>query len=106
VATIKATRDSTSRRIRTSCADTLDYFGGRTDKGHMGSSQRNGDAAFKLTVFECSGQDQFDDTLGNPNRISEDEGDRRGFLLLCTTNPWAHITGYGNSAGRPDGRPV
>jgi hypothetical protein len=86
--------------------DTLDYFGGRTDKGQMGRSRRNGDAAFNLTVFECSAQDQFDDTPGNPNRISEDDGDRRGFLLLCTTSPWAHLGGYGNGARRPDGSPV
>lgn len=83
--------------------DTLDYFGGDTGKGSMGQSRRNGVVPFKMTVFECSAQDQFDDTPANPYRLSEDQGDLRGYLLMCTTSRWAHLAGYGNGARRPDG---
>lgn len=83
--------------------DTLDYFGGRSDKGSMGRSYRNRDAAFKMTVFESSGQDQFDDQPDNPYAISEDEGDCRSFLLLCTMSPWAHLAGTGNGGRYPNG---
>ena len=87
--------------------DTLDYFGGDADratgKGNMGRSQRNGDHQFLLTVYECSAQDQFDDTTTNPYAISEDEGDLRGYVLMCTTSPYGHMAGYGNGARRPDG---
>jgi hypothetical protein len=91
--------------------DTLDYFGdehGRdTGKGDMGQSLRTGTAKpFALTVFECSGQDQFDDQPENPYAISEDEGDQRGYLLMCTTSQWGHLRGYGNGARRPDGLPL
>lgn len=85
--------------------DTLDYFGGRTDKGNMGRSQRHGQADFGMTVYECSGQDQFDDTPKNPYRISEDQGDLRSYLLMCTTSPWAHLAGYGNGGRLPSGEP-
>lgn len=85
--------------------DTLDYFGGDTGKGNMGQSQRSpeGPQPFAMTVFECSGQDQFDDQPGNPHAISEDEGDLRGYLLMCTTSQWAHLSGFGNGARMPDG---
>jgi hypothetical protein len=88
--------------------DTLDYFGGEagrdTGKGDMGQSVRSGTPRpFALTVFECSAQDQFDDTPGNPHAISELEGDQRGYILTCTTSPWGHLAGYGNGARRPDG---
>jgi len=90
--------------------DTLDFFGdehGRdTGKGDMGQSQRDGVRPFALTVFECSAQDQFDDTPDNPYGISEDEGDQRGYLLLCTTSKWGHLRGYGNGARMPDGEAV
>jgi hypothetical protein len=90
--------------------DTLDYFGdenGRcTGKGDMGQSIRSGEPRpFALTVFECSAQDQFDDTPTNEYAISEDEGDLRGYLLMCTTSPWGHMRGYGNGARMPDGAP-
>ena len=85
--------------------DTLDYFGnehGRdTGKGDMGQSLRTGVAKpFALTVFECSAQDQFD------GRTSEEAGDQRGYILMCTTSQWGHLRGYGNGARRPDGRPL
>jgi hypothetical protein len=88
--------------------DTLDYFGderGRdTGKGDMGQSLRSGTPTpFALTVFECSAQDQFDDTPGNPYAIDELEGDQRGYVLMCTTSPWGHMRGYGNGARRPAG---
>jgi hypothetical protein len=88
--------------------DTLDYFGdenGRdTGKGDMGQSLRTGTARpFALTVFECSAQDQFDDTPTNPDAISEVEGDQRGYILMCTTSRWGHMRGYGNGARRPNG---
>lgn len=91
--------------------DTLDYFGdehGRaTDKGDMGQSLRTGTAKpFGLTVFECSAQDQFDDQPENPYAISEDEGDQRGYILMCTTSQWGHLRGYGNGSRMPDGRPL
>jgi hypothetical protein len=69
----------------------------------MGRSQRNGDAAFLMTCYECSAQDQCDDTPTNPYRISEDQGDLRGYLLLCTTSRWAHLAGYGNGGRLPNG---
>ena len=84
--------------------DTLDYFGGDTAKGAMGQSHRTGTPApFQLTGWEVSGQDQFDDVPSNPHRISEREGDSRGYLVTCTTTKWAHLSGYGNGARRPDG---
>jgi hypothetical protein len=88
--------------------DTLDYFGGDTSrdtsKGDMGQSLRTGTPRpFKLTVFECSAQDQFDDTPGNPYAISEDQGDQRGYILMCTTSKWGHMAGYGNGARMPNG---
>jgi len=88
--------------------DTLDYFGddnGRdTGKGDMGQSLRTGaPRPFKLDVFECSGQDQFDDTPSNPYAISEDQGDQRGYILMCTTSKWGHLAGYGNGARMPNG---
>lgn len=78
--------------------DTLDYFGGRTDKGNMGQSLRGGQKPFNLTVFECSAQDQFD------GKTSEDQGDQTGYILMCTTG-WngSHLGGYGNGARKPDG---
>jgi hypothetical protein len=87
--------------------DTLDFFGGPTSrdtgKGDMGRSQRDGDREFLLTVFECSAQDQFDDTPGNPYAISETEGDQRGYILCCTASPWGGRLSYGNGARMPDG---
>lgn len=78
--------------------DTLDYFGGDTGKGNMGQSLRSGTPqSFKLTVFECTAQDQFNGTC------SEDEGDRVGYQLMCTTGKNAHLSGYGNGARMPDG---
>jgi hypothetical protein len=90
--------------------DTLDFFGdenGRdTSKGDMGQSQRDGTRPFALTVFECSAQDQFDDTPSNPYAISESQGDQRGYLLMCTTSAWGYMRGYGNGARMPDGAPL
>jgi hypothetical protein len=88
--------------------DTLDFFGDEDDrdtgKGDMGQSVRSGEPRpFALTVFECSAQDQFDDTPSNAHAISEDEGDQRGYILMSTTSPWGHLRGYGNGARRPDG---
>ena len=66
--------------------DTLNPFNGDNSKGAMGRSQRDGrDAPFLLTVFECTGQDQFDGG-GHADRIcSEDEGDQVGQILTCCT---------------------
>jgi hypothetical protein len=87
--------------------DTLDYFGGDTSrdtgKGDMGRSQRNGDHQFLLTAWETSGQDQFDDTPGNPHAISEADGDQRDYILMCTTSQWGHMSGYGNGGRMPNG---
>jgi len=87
--------------------DTLDFFGsesGRdTGKGDMGQSHRNGVQPFRLTAWETSGQDQFDDQPANPHGISEDEGDQRDYILMCTTSKWGHMSGYGNGGRRPDG---
>jgi hypothetical protein len=91
--------------------DTLDYFGGDdgrdTGKGDMGQSLRSGEARpFLLTVFECSAQDQFDDTPTNEYAISEAEGDQRGMLLCCTHPKFGHVGGYGNGARGVDGETV
>jgi hypothetical protein len=91
--------------------DTLDYFGGDegrdTGKGDMGQSLRTGEPKpFLLTVFECSAQDQFDDTPTNAHAISEDEGDQRGYLLCCTHPKFGYVGGYGNGARMPDGSPM
>lgn len=73
--------------------DTLDYFHGATAKGNMGQSRRGGvQQNFKLTVFECTAQDQFD------GRCSEDEGDLVGYILMCVG-----ADGYGNGARWPNG---
>lgn len=79
--------------------DTLDYFGGDTGKGNMGQSHRGGGSRpFALTAFECTAQDQFD------GRCSELDGDRAGYLLMCTTSHTGlPMGGYGNGARRPDG---
>lgn len=78
--------------------DTLDYFGGRKDKGDMMQSVRTGTPTnFILNVYEDSAQDQFDGIT------SEAQGDLRGYLLMSTFSPWAYIGGYGNGASRPDG---
>lgn len=81
--------------------DTLDYFGGDTGKGTMGQSHRNGVTPFKLDVFECTGQDQFDGSC------SEDEGDMVSFLLMCTqSHTGATMSGYGNGCRLQDGSPL
>jgi hypothetical protein len=84
--------------------DTLDPFAGDTSKGDMGKSQRDGVRPFVMTVFECSGQDQFDDQPSNEYACSEDDGDLRGYLLMCAEG-WGdgHPSGYGNGARMPDG---
>lgn len=80
-------------------ADTLDYFAGRTDKGNMGQSRRNGVRNFALTAGEYVAQDVFDGTC------TELEGDGVGYLLLCMRG-WngSHLSGYVNGARMPDGR--
>ena len=89
-----------TREYQLSMRDTLDYFAGRTDKGNMGKSRRRIDEGedFRLTAFECSGQDQFD------GKTSESVGDGVGYALMCTTGfNGSHLTGYGNGARMPDG---
>ena len=87
------------REYASSLCDTLDYFNGRTDKGTMGRSIRSGEEKnFKLDLFECSGQDQFD------GKTSEDEGDRIAYTLMCTHGfNNSHLDGYGNGCRMPDG---
>jgi hypothetical protein len=78
--------------------DTLEPFFGENGKGQMGTSQRNGNEPFRLTVFECSAQDQFD------GKTSEIVGDRVGYTIMCTSGRrGAHLSGYGNGARMPDG---
>lgn len=75
--------------------DTLNSF---TD-GRMGRSRRSGvEQDFKLVVFECTGQDQFNGVC------SEDEGDLVGYLLTCTNGDSGGVmSGYGNGGRMPDG---
>lgn len=77
--------------------DTLNPFGGDKGKGDMGQSVRRGFAEnFRLTVFECTGQDQFDDLC------TEEFGDQIGYILTCAQGR-ASVSGYGNGARRPNG---
>lgn len=82
--------------------DTLQPFG----DGRMGTSGLFGDRPFSLTVYECSGQDQFDmvDGSGNPSPyyLTEDQGDQRG-MYLCCTKAASHVGGYGNGGRLIDG---
>ncbi len=76
--------------------DTLNAF----YDGRMGQSRRTGvEQPFKLVVFECTAQDQFD------GKCSEDEGDLTGYLLTCTKADVGGgvMAGYGNGARMPDG---
>lgn len=76
--------------------DTILPFNGDTSKGNMMQSLRSGvPTNFKLTVYECTAQDQF----GNPDPLcTEALGDQLGYILTC-----AGANGYGNGARRPDG---
>lgn len=75
--------------------DTLDAF----HDGRMGFSRRSGvEIPFQLTGYEETAQDQFDD------RCSEEEGDRVGSIILCTTSgTGAGMDGYGNGDRTPEG---
>lgn len=71
--------------------DTLNPFG----DGRMGTSGLFGDRPFGLVVYECSAQAQFD------GRCTEDEGDLRSTLLVCTkARSWAS---YGNGGRQFNG---
>jgi hypothetical protein len=76
-------------------ADTLSAFG----DGRVGRSGLFGDRPFGLVVFECSAQGQFD------GYISEDEGDLRSYLLMCTSGV-SRPVGYGNGCRGRLGEPV
>lgn len=75
--------------------DTLDAF----HDGRMGMSRRSGvEIPFQLTGYEETAQNQFD------NECSEDEGDRAGAIILCTTSgTGAGLDGYGNGDRTPEG---
>lgn len=72
--------------------DTLNPFG----DGRMGRSGLFDDRPFGLVIYECSASEQYD------LRMSEDEGDLRGYLLCCTKAASA-VAGYGNGGRLPDG---
>jgi len=79
--------------------DTLNPF----SDGRMGWSRRSGvEVPFRLTVFECTAQDQFN------GACPEDEGDLVGYLLTCTKGDGngGVMAGYGNGARMPDGSPL
>lgn len=77
--------------------DTLNPFG----DGRMGTSGLFGDRPYSLVVYECSAQAQFD--VGSAHYQTEDQGDQRGFYLVCT-HAASHAGGYGNGGRYPDGR--
>jgi hypothetical protein len=77
----------------------VDPFAGDTGRGVTGRSGLFGDRPYFCTMFEISGQDQFDGVT------TEDLGDLVGYLTMCTRSKMP-VSGYGNGARRPDGSPL